>query len=152
MWPTARGTYLLQLESLGASTFAVGRLGLVAVVPGWYLYLGSAQGAGGLAARIRHHLRPTEKHHWHLDYLRQAATVRRVCYSTSRWADECLWAAALADMRGCRTPFPGFGASDCNCVSHLFWRRSPPALTSFRKRLKHLCPDHGRLVQVDLFR
>jgi Uri superfamily endonuclease len=37
----------------------IGRLGVYDIVPGYYAYVGSAFGAGGLRARICHHLEST---------------------------------------------------------------------------------------------
>jgi len=51
------------------ATVNVGRLGRVRFPAGWYAYVGSAYGPGGLAARISRHLRPSKPSHWHLDYL-----------------------------------------------------------------------------------
>ncbi|ORJ58541.1 hypothetical protein B5V00_11875 [Geothermobacter hydrogeniphilus] len=144
-FPATPGTYLLQLFCPQPRTLAIGHLGELELVPGCYLYLGSAHGPGGLAARLSHRLHPVRRPHWHLDYLRQGAEIHQVWYSTDNHADECLWAAALARIRGC-IPIFGFGASDCRCPSHLFRRTAPPTLSSFRRRLRQLCPEHGRII------
>ncbi len=47
----------------------IGRLGSFNIIPGFYAYVGSAFGPGGLRARIRHHLESVAQPHWHIDYL-----------------------------------------------------------------------------------
>ncbi len=128
--PAVPGTYILVLEAARPATIAVGRLGTLAVERGWYLYTGSALGAGGLAGRLRHHLRPVVRPHWHIDYLRPVTTVRAIWYTAhgERW--EHRWASLLACMA---TPVPcaGFGASDCACTVHCFCGPAAPAFDAF---------------------
>jgi Uri superfamily endonuclease len=76
MLPVAPGSYILILRADQAATISVGRLGDVPIVPGWYLYTGSALGTGGLHGRVRHHLRPVTRPHWHIDYLRHGVHGR----------------------------------------------------------------------------
>jgi Uri superfamily endonuclease len=57
-------------------TIAIGRLGSIDFPVGWYLYVGSAHGPGGLHARLARHRRRlggTKRAHWHVDYLREHA-------------------------------------------------------------------------------
>lgn len=139
--PTAPGTYILVLEAARPATIAVGRLGTLRVEPGWYLYTGSALGAGGLAGRLRHHLRPAVRPHWHIDYLRQVTTVRAIWYAVdgARW--EHRWASLLAQMAA-PVPCAGFGASDCACAVHCFCRRDEPAVDTFAALARAAYPDH----------
>ena len=51
------GTYVLVLASQRTDPVRIGRLGTLALKPGVFIYVGSAFGPGGLAARIRHHRR-----------------------------------------------------------------------------------------------
>lgn len=76
------GTYALLLRSLASGRVAVGRHGALAVRRGWYVYVGSARGPGGLRGRLLHHLRPAGRPHWHIDYLRQQAAVREIWAAT----------------------------------------------------------------------
>ncbi|HHY57337.1 MAG TPA: GIY-YIG nuclease family protein [Chloroflexi bacterium] len=121
--PAAPGSYLLILYAERSAEITIGRLGSVQVIPGWYLYTGSALGPGGLRGRVRHHLRPVTRPHWHIDYLRQACTVTEVWYmlDARRW--EHLWSTMLSQFA---SPIPGFGASDCRCVAHAFYLAHPP--------------------------
>ena len=67
--PEAKGTYILLVSLNQAKRLEIGRLGAFDLVPGFYAYVGSAHGAGGLRARIQHHLESTAEPHWHIDYL-----------------------------------------------------------------------------------
>src|ERR1041385_2849293 len=50
--PNAKGTYVLIASVLQMKRIEVGQLGEFDIVPGFYAYVGSAFGAGGLGARI----------------------------------------------------------------------------------------------------
>lgn len=129
-FPNAPGTYVLVLEAEHPTTITVGRLGTMLVTPGWYLYTGSALGGGGLAGRLRHHLRPVARPHWHIDYLRLTAIVRAVWYvaDATRW--EHHWAELLSRMAA-PVALTGFGASDCSCTTHAFRRPDEPSFAEF---------------------
>ncbi|MGF1529551.1 MAG: DUF123 domain-containing protein [Candidatus Competibacterales bacterium] len=79
--PAAPGSYVLILTTQASCQLALGRRGPFALDPGIYLYVGSAFGPGGLRGRLRHHLRPVVKPHWHIDYLRRYAQCCAVGYS-----------------------------------------------------------------------
>ena len=49
------GTYALILSCSTDFGIQIGRLGTMRLQPGYYVYLGSALGPGGLRARIAHH-------------------------------------------------------------------------------------------------
>lgn len=123
--PAARGTYALVLYLPRAAHLEIGKLGAFDFPRGYYVYIGSARGAGGLRARVTRHWRERKKLRWHIDYLRAAARPVRVWYSTRERADECAWAARLRGKNACIIA-PRFGASDCACGTHLFYfSRSP---------------------------
>jgi Uri superfamily endonuclease len=93
---------------------AVGRLGEFEFPAGLYCYTGSA--VRNFEARVRRHLSPVKKMHWHIDYLLAAPGVR--IREVRRLAQaEC---AVNRNTAG-GIPVPGFGASDCHagCGSHL---------------------------------
>ena len=52
--PDVRGTYVLIASVAQMKRVEIGRLGAFDSVPGFYAYVGSAFGAGGLRARIGH--------------------------------------------------------------------------------------------------
>jgi Uri superfamily endonuclease len=57
--PEARGTYVLIASVAQMKRLEIGRLGAYDIVPGFYAYVGSAFGSGGLRVRIGHHLEST---------------------------------------------------------------------------------------------
>lgn len=126
------GTYVLILECVKARQITVGRRGPSSIFPGYYLYVGSAFGPGGLEARIRRHARREKRLRWHIDYLRAHSKVAAVWFSTADRRLEHCWAAALSRMPGL-VPVPRFGASDCGCPTHLFHSEDPPSLAAFRR-------------------
>ena len=106
--------------------------------PGCYVYVGSAFGPGGLAARIGHHRQIAVRPHWHIDYLRAACAVEEVWSTTDAARREHVWAKAVGRLPGAGTPLRGFGASDCECETHLFWFEHQPSVRAFRQRVKTL--------------
>jgi Uri superfamily endonuclease len=131
MLPRQPGTYVLILRLPNPATIDVGRLGERRFPAGWYAYVGSARGPGGLAARISRHLRSSKPSLWHIDYLRHKARPVEVWYATGVQKRECAWAHALSNLPGALVPVPRFGASDCRCSSHLVHFDTLPNLASF---------------------
>lgn len=133
MLPSDPGTYVVLLCMEGSTTVNAGALGSLRCEPGWYLYVGSAMGPGGLKARIGRHLEKDKKCRWHVDYLRMNARVAGVWFARGKRKRECFWAARLYSLAGSSVPFRGFGASDCRCPAHLYRfdkRPSPSVLKS----------------------
>lgn len=130
------GTYALLLRLEVEREFTVGRLGRFCLPAGVYVYAGSARASGGLAARIRRHLRHPKPLHWHIDYLRAWAQPEAVWLTEGMEHRECIWARALADMAQASLPAPGFGASDCRCRAHLIHFPDRPDQTEFAKRVE----------------
>ncbi|PSP43161.1 DUF123 domain-containing protein [Halobacteriales archaeon QH_6_64_20] len=114
----ARGTYTLLIELAEEVEIRVGALGVREFPRGWYAYTGSAFGSGGFSRIDRHRRVASGTHdvrHWHIDRLLGHAATRIESVATSVGADvECAVARALPG-----DPVPGFGASDCDCESHL---------------------------------
>jgi Uri superfamily endonuclease len=137
------GTYALVLACRSARPLRIGRLGAVELQPGFYVYVGSAFGPGGLAARLQHHQGIAARPHWHVDYLRAACELMEVWHTTDTAHREHLWAKTVGALSGARVPLPGFGSSDCDCVAHLYTFNRPPLIRAFRHRLGTTCPTHG---------
>jgi endonuclease-3 len=114
----ADGTYTLLVELPEAATIEVGALGEHRFPAGWYAYTGSAFGTGGFSRVDRHYelaAGDRETRHWHVDYLLgHEATALRGDVRTVGADVECAVAEKLPDG-----PVEGFGASDCDCPSHL---------------------------------
>ena len=124
------GTYALVLRSDASTCTRIGRWGYLNVRPGYYIYVGSALGPGGVLARVSRHCREHKIKHWHIDYLREYAIIESVWYSHSPIRLEHSWAEAVAKLNETE-PVKGFGCSDCRCNSHLFFSASEPELSRF---------------------
>ncbi|WP_299335788.1 GIY-YIG nuclease family protein [Haloplanus sp.] len=112
------GTYTLCLDLPHAVDVEVGALGAHRLPAGGYAYTGSALGSGGFTRVDRHRRVATgenDTRHWHVDYLTGHPATELVTVITSGGVDaECRIARRLPDG-----PVPEFGASDCDCRSHL---------------------------------
>lgn len=126
-FPALPGTYALSLWLNEAVELPIGKLGVCRFLAGRYIYLGSARGPGGLRARLKHHLAPLRRPHWHVDWLRAKAlptggwyVVQQECLAEEP-ALECRWSRSLLELSGASVPLRGFGASDClnHCPAHL---------------------------------
>lgn len=119
-WPILPGTYLLVLRATTPVSLSVGRLGTFALPAGFYGYVGSAHGPGGLAARLARHLQPHKQIHWHIDALTALLPIVAIQATTAAERLECDWVQRLL-AQGASAPIPGFGSSDCRagCPAHL---------------------------------
>jgi Uri superfamily endonuclease len=129
-----KGTYCLVFKTPGC-TIRVGALGDLLFQAGWYMYVGSALGSGGLKRLKRHislaRLRDKQPA-WHVDYLLTSPefSLKFAVCAISGDRFECQLSRELNGTR-----IPGFGCSDCSCTSHLFYRKDDPLdeiLTAFR--------------------
>lgn len=97
--PEDKGTYTLIVSVAQRRRLEIGRLGAFDIVPGFYAYVGSACGPGGIRARISHHMESTAAPHWHIDYLLGVATPIEVWFTVSDRKLEQDW-AELRNRRG----------------------------------------------------
>ena len=118
---TKTGTYIVVLRSHQAKTIQIGKLAPFDIKKGYYLYIGSAFGSGGVIARLKHHAKVSKRPHWHLDYLRAETNFYAAYAEYSSKKEECNWASILAGMALSTEPLKGFGSSDCDCRTHLFY-------------------------------
>lgn len=112
--PDGPQTYQLHIEVREEIRVTVGRLGECLFPAGRYIYTGSAK--RNLEARLRRHLSPSKRLHWHIDYLLAAPGAQVV--AVGRYAvPEC----ELNRRTAGTLPVPRFGATDCRagCGSHL---------------------------------
>jgi len=118
------GIYLLLLY--GEGVIKIGSLGTITFPSGFYGYVGSALGPGGLT-RVSRHMRMAttgnKKPRWHIDYLLMSHDFRlqRVYCASTCERLECPLAQAIA-----LPSVPGFGSSDCCCKGHLFFSPDDP--------------------------
>jgi sugar fermentation stimulation protein A len=116
------GDYLLILQLATDRNIAVGGLGEVAFPKGYYLYAGSAR--THLRKRLARHLRKRKNFFWHIDYLRDQADACTAIPIRSSERLEHRLAGAVGQIADWFVP--RFGASDCDCESHLFGMRENP--------------------------
>lgn len=120
------GIYVLLL--FGDGVVRVGSLGTISFQSGFYSYVGSALGPGGLS-RVSRHIRVARdrdrKPRWHIDYLLLSPYFRLVqvfCAVTTERL-ECHLAQAME-----LPSILGFGSSDCICKGHLFFSPDNPGM------------------------
>ncbi len=114
------GVYVLILRLHGFFRGKVGGLGLVELEPGFYVYVGSALGPGGLAARVSRHLRRAKRLRWHIDHLTSdpRVEVEAVVYAYTGERLESTLSSGLAAVL--EPAVMGFGSSDTGDPTHLF--------------------------------
>lgn len=117
--PKVAGAYVLVIEVASYLTLKNKRFAGTILPKGTYLYCGSANGPGGIAARVKRHCKTDKKPHWHIDELTANGAGRVVSVLVVPGGDECALRAQLQHKNGA-TPVAGFGSSDCSkCPSHL---------------------------------
>ncbi len=141
--PEEKGTYVLIASVPQMKRIEVGQLGKFDIVPGYYAYVGSAFGSGGLRARLSHHLESIAAPHWHIDYLLRIAQPVEVWYSTASQKLEHHWADLLDKASQFRVPILRFGSSDYHRsrASHLFYSKRRPSFGWFCQQLKEKSQD-----------
>jgi len=132
-----KGTYALIFQANQEFACKVGKRGNFKGHPGSYVYLGSAFGAGGVGARLSHHLKLSSNPHWHLDYIRPYMQPVAVCYSNSPIRQEHQWATVISNIANAECPMHKFGSSDCACSSHLFYSQKIQMTTILQRTLRN---------------
>jgi Uri superfamily endonuclease len=128
------GAYALVLLCSQEGPVQIGKLGILQLRRGFYVYVGSALGPGGIRARVAHHRKLSPRPHWHIDYLRSLTSLDRVWYSHDRVCREHQWARVICALRGASVPIARFGSSDCRCKTHLFFFTRRPSFKEFRQK------------------
>jgi len=120
------GTYCILFRSQKKRRTRIGRWGYLYIEPGYYLYVGSAFGPGGILSRVLRHCRKSKAKHWHMDYLQEFVTPVMAWHSYDPVRLEHCWARGLLKMSELN-PINGFGCSDCQCQAHLLYTPTKPA-------------------------
>jgi sugar fermentation stimulation protein A len=117
-----RGSYLILVKLSQKTAIKAGRLSGSVFPAGYYVYVGSAM--SGLSSRLARHRRKDKKIHWHIDYLTAEASHFLPLPIRSSRREECGISKALSSTL---QPFQkGFGSSDCECATHLFFSPTNP--------------------------
>jgi len=118
---TEGAVYCLCISVEEQTQIKVGALGELTFQRGKYVYIGSA--LNRIRPRVLRHINNSlgkgNVTHWHIDYLLREpkVSVRTVYLKYTEDKEECKLAES-GSQHG--EPIPGFGCSDCRCVSHLF--------------------------------
>ena len=125
-----KGCYLLIFRlDAPLRQLTIGRFGSFDFSPGYYLYVGSAMGSGGISARLAYHQRRHKDHpHWHVDYLRPYMGLVEAWTIGTQERLECVWCQSLTRIPVLSTPVLGFGSRDTGCPTHLFYTGQRPGL------------------------
>lgn len=120
-----KGVYCLIFKNQQCN-IRVGGLKDVNFRAGYHIYVGSAQGTGGLKRLHRHVMLSKDKGRtakWHVDYinLNEHFQLIYTVHALTYVKIECLLAKELQPEA-----VHGFGCSDCACKSHLFYRCYDP--------------------------
>jgi len=130
------GTYVVLLFNDSKKKIQIGRLGKFNFNRGYYIYIGSAMGIGGIKSRVTRHLKKEKLKQWHLDYLRNSIDIVEIWYYYGSEKKECEWASVFNRLDDYKYPVKGFGSSDCKCYSHLVYSKKRPFLIKLKKYIK----------------
>jgi len=130
---SSAGTYVMILSLRTSRFIQVGKLGAFNFRAGYYGYVGSALGPGGLIARLKHHVKKKDTPHWHIDYLTTRSALKEIWFSHLDVRREHFWATVMEKMPGASIPVRGFGSTDCRCTAHLFYFLKSPRIRVFQK-------------------
>lgn len=115
-----QGTYILFIRIKAEISIEIKKRD-VKLLPGYYIYIGSAFGAGGLSSRLHRHMRKTKKKHWHIDQVTMSKNTQIEGIGVSlEKKNECQIASIFSSFKNI-IPINGVGNSDCSlCQSHFF--------------------------------
>lgn len=133
------GSYLLLIALSDERSIRVGGLGEISFKPGVYLYCGSAM--NGFRNRVGRHFRKEKKVRWHIDHLLQLSEPFGALLFTEGNVTECRIGWALSQTGLVRPPCKGFGSSDCDCHSHLFYLEDEGLLAILLSALRRSVTD-----------
>lgn len=140
---SAAGSYILTVRLKTASTIEVGSLGKRDFPAGYYAYVGSAM--GGFKARLGRHIRKNKTPRWHIDYLTNKGNISSVVIFESTQRDEC----RISELLGSRfARVSGFGSSDCDCASHLFYAPGEAEMKAGVEKIASLVPRPSKILDI----
>ncbi|MCB2146901.1 MAG: GIY-YIG nuclease family protein [Deltaproteobacteria bacterium] len=145
-----QGTYALVFKCGTPFRAVAGRLGPISLTTGYWVYVGSAFGPGGLHSRLAHHLKPSTRPHWHLDYIKHALHPIEIWVTADEVKREHDWAGKISTLKGATRPIEGFGASDCQCLSHLIHLPRRPDYSQFLKQTEKIKPADSAFFRLVL--
>ena len=123
------GIYLLMIRLHRGRWIQIGGMGYRFFHRGSYGYVGSAR--RGMRSRLNRHLKNVKRLHWHIDHLLRYGEIEAIVYGQCLSDKECMLANELSRIFQF---LPGFGSTDCRCLSHLFFlpHRRPLVRVGYR--------------------
>ena len=134
------GTYLIVIKVNEDRKIEVGSLGEIEFRNGYYIYTGSAM--NGIIQRLKRHFSRNKKIWWHIDYL-TAVEKPEYAMAIQNLKIECNIARNLSKIL---QQIKGFGSSDCECSSHLFYSSEDPEKHILEVLNKNFNLDSERLI------
>jgi len=132
------GSYLLIIHLTKIINQRIGAKGIIEFPLGYYIYVGSAMGKKGSSTilnRVKRHLRSIKdkKEHWHIDYFLKSkfTQIIQIILCPSKIRLECNLSQSIEEEAD--DLIIGFGCSDCNCNSHLFYFKEKPFKNLFKE-------------------
>jgi Uri superfamily endonuclease len=122
----AKGIYQLLIHLPKNVSIVIGKKGRFRFPKGYYIYTGSAR--NGLEKRIERHLKKNKKHFWHIDYLLDYASIRKIFLFVNSKFDECGLNFKTLKKPSAKITMPKFGSSDCDCPAHLIFFEKMPKM------------------------
>jgi len=146
-----RGTYTLLLACKRPFKVRIGKLGLIQLEKGNYLYTGSALGTGAvsLEQRVARHRRRNKRVKWHIDHLtvhREITIVNVICTEINKRLECQINQQILSNLNG-KPIIQRAGASDCNCPGHLLSVRLLDSKVILA-RLKQIYASYGEPLSM----
>ena len=138
---TVKGVYLLIIEITNQLIIII-RGTRYKLEPGYYIYVGSAWGPGGLRSRIARHIKKDKKIHWHIDKITSTpfTAVKTICLLPGA---PSYYESRIAGILSTKLNFiPGFGSTDRRGdTSHLFicrtYSKCVETMRSLEKTIRH---------------
>jgi Uri superfamily endonuclease len=124
-----KGAYILVIKLSNNQKIQIGKLGKIFFKKGFYVYIGSSM--NNLEKRINRHLNEDKKFHWHIDYLLKIAIILEIYLKKNTIKEECKIVNIFYKEK--IEKVIGFGCSDCNCKSHLFYGKKDDILNLISK-------------------
>lgn len=125
-------TYILLIKVKRNLKIKIGALGVKEFPSGYYLYVGS--GRKNLMERIKRHLKMKKKKFWHIDYLLSQKDVSIFdIYLCEKTETEIV--KLTLNRSNLKPHIKGFGSSDTNNKTHLFYTKFKKTIPYFIQKL-----------------
>ncbi len=119
--PDCKGYYTLIMRIQSSTELYIGSLGRQAIDKGYYIYIGSAMGRGGIKQRVKRHLLKQKTKKWHIDYITSLPHTKVLYVITICTLEENKEEEISQKLSKKLIPYiKKFGATDKKSYTHLF--------------------------------